>query len=343
MDRVLVTGGAGYIGSHACKALARAGYLPVAYDNLSQGHRELVRWGPLVVGDLGDGRALDDAFRRYRPVAVMHFAARADVGESVRDPALYYRTNVAGTVTLLETMRAHAVLRIVHSSTCATYGLPRVLPITEDMPQRPVNPYGRSKLMVEGMLRDFEAAYGLGWTALRYFNACGADPEGEAGEMHDPEGHLIPRALMAAAGELPHLDLFGDDYPTPDGTCIRDYVHVADLAEMHVRALERVLAGRPSVALNLGTGKGHSVSEVVAAVERVTGLSVPLRVVPRRPGDPPVLVADPALARSMLGCAARYQDLDEIVATAWRWYVARRSAAFLPGIERKSPQMEPRA
>lgn len=335
MRKVLVTGGAGYIGSHACKSLAQAGFLPVTYDNLSSGRRELVRWGPLEVGEVGDHRALDAAFRRHQPTAVMHFAALADVGQSVRDPALYYRNNVAATVTLLEVMRVHEVGYMVHSSTCATYGLPHVVPITEDMPQKPVNPYGRSKLMVEHMLRDFDAAYDLRWMALRYFNACGADPETETGELHEPEGHLIPRALMAAAGEIACLDIFGDDYATPDGTCIRDYVHVTDLAEMHVRALERLLDGRPSVALNLGTGIGHSVSEVVAAVERVTGRPVSLRVAPRRPGDPPVLVADPRMAQAVLGMVARYRRLDDIVASAWAWYGLNHRDGGL-----KSPQME---
>lgn len=324
MSTILVTGGAGYVGSHACKALARAGFTPVTYDDLSTGHRDLVRWGPFEEGDVADAARLGEVMRRHRPVAVMHFAARSLVGESVRDPAGTYRANTAGTLTLLETMRRHDVECLVFSSTCATYGLPEVVPIKEDAPQHPINPYGWSKLMVERLMADFGAAYGLQWAALRYFNAAGADPDGETGEDHDPETHLIPRALLVAAGRVDHLDLFGTDWPTPDGTCIRDYVHVSDLARWHVDALAHLLAGRGSLALNLGTGRGFSVREVIDSVERVTGRRLAVRHAARRAGDPPVLVADPSRARVVLGADPRFTDLDVIVGTAWRFLSERR-------------------
>jgi UDP-arabinose 4-epimerase len=324
-NAILVTGGAGYVGSHACKALARAGYLPVTVDNLSRGHAELVKWGPLIVADLADRPALDAAFAAHRPAAVMHFAAYAFVPESVADPYLYYRNNFAGTLTLLEAARAAGVNRFVFSSTCAVYGAVERTPIPETTPTAPVNAYGDSKLMIERVLGDAGRAYGLAWTALRYFNACGADPDGETGEMHDPEPHLIPRALMAATGEIPHLDVFGEDWPTPDGTCVRDYIHVADLAQAHVAALRRLEAGGESGPFNLGTGTGLSVREIVDAVERITGRKLPLRKGPRRPGDPPALVADPARARAELGFAPAHSDIDTVVRTAWRWYRARRN------------------
>ncbi|MBI3506464.1 MAG: UDP-glucose 4-epimerase GalE [Proteobacteria bacterium] len=315
---VLVTGGAGYIGSHACKALAKAGYLPVAYDNLCLGHAHAVKWGPLEVGDIADRVRLDDVLGRHRPVAAMHFAAFAAVGESVADPALYYGNNVAGTVVLLDALRGAGVGRFVFSSTCAVYGTPERMPIAEETPRGPVNPYGRSKLMVEQILEDYGRAYGLAWTALRYFNAAGADPDGEIGEEHEPETHLIPRALMAVQGRLPHLDVFGTDYPTPDGTCIRDYIHVADLADAHVAAIGRLGNGGASIALNLGTGRGYSVRQIVDAVAAATGREVPLKLAARRPGDPPELVADPGLARREIGFAPTRSDIDTIVGTAWR-------------------------
>lgn len=320
MATVLVTGGAGYIGSHACKALAAAGHLPVVYDDLSGGHPEAVRWGPLERGDIADRGRLDEVLRRHRPQAVMHFAGLIEVGESLRDPGRYYANNVGGALALLAAMRDHGPGHIVFSSTCATYGIPERVPIGEDAPQVPVNPYGRSKLMVERMLADFGAAHGLRWAALRYFNACGADPDGETGERHDPETHLIPRALMAVSGEIERLEVFGGDYDTPDGTCVRDYVHVTDLAAAHVAALDRLLAGAEPFAVNLGTGRGFSVREVLAAVERVTGRRVPVAMAPRRPGDPARLVADPALAGRLLRFRPRYLALDDIVATAWRWH-----------------------
>jgi UDP-glucose-4-epimerase GalE len=324
MSAILVTGGAGYVGSHACKALAAAGYTPVAYDNLGRGHRELVRWGPLEVGDLADRARLDEVFARHRPEAVMHFAAFAYVGESVQDPALYYRNNVGGTLELVEATRRAGIKALVFSSTCSTYGVPARMPIDEDTPQRPINPYGATKLAIERMLADYGAAYGLRSASLRYFNAAGCDPDGETGELHDPETHVIPRVLMAAAGEIEHVEVFGTDYPTPDGTCLRDYIHVADLARGHVQALDYLQRGGATTAVNLGTGRGFSVREVIAAAEQVTGRRIPVREAPRRPGDPPVLVADPARARALLGFAPRYTELAPMVATAWRWHTRQR-------------------
>jgi UDP-glucose-4-epimerase GalE len=323
MSTILVTGGAGYVGSHACKALAAAGHEPVVYDNLGRGHREFARWGPLEVGDVGDAARLDAVFARHRPEAVMHFAALAYVGESVSDPALYYRNNVSGTLELLEAMRRSGVRRLVFSSTCSTYGVPERMPITEDLPQQPINPYGMSKLVVERVLRDYDAAYGLRSVSLRYFNAAGCDPDGEVGEAHDPETHLIPRVLMAAAGALPHVEIFGTDYPTPDGTCLRDYVHVSDLADGHVRALDYLQRGGATTALNVGTGSAFSVREVIAAAERVTGRRVSVREAARRAGDPPVLVADATRARAALGFAPRFIEIEPIVETAWRWHTRK--------------------
>ena len=316
----LVTGGAGYIGSHACKALAQAGYTPVAYDNLVYGHREAVRWGPLEVGDIADRERLDAVIEQYRPEAVMHFAAYAYVGESVQDPAKYYRNNVAGTLTLLEALVHHCIGRIVFSSTCATYGIPERTPIDEDHPQHPINPYGATKLMIERMLQDFDAAYGLRSVSLRYFNAAGADPDGEIGEDHDPETHLIPLALQAALGQCEALQIFGTDYPTPDGSCIRDYIHVTDLAQAHVLALDYLANGGATTALNLGTGHGHSVLEVIEAARSVSGREILTRLVDRRPGDPPVLTAAADKARSLLSWQPRHTDLAEMLRHAWNWH-----------------------
>jgi len=324
---ILVTGGAGYIGSHTCKALAAAGYTPVSYDNLVYGHREAVKWGPLIVGDIADRQALAAVFAEYKPLAVMHFAAYAYVGESVTDPAKYYMNNVGGSLSLLETMRQAGCGTLVFSSTCATYGEPRSMPLREDHVQLPVNPYGRTKLLIEQALRDYGHAYGLRSGILRYFNACGADPDGEVGERHDPETHLIPRALMAAAGQIECLDLFGEDYDTPDGTCVRDYVHVTDLARVHVLALAHLLDKEQSLVLNLGTGRGTSVREIIAAVERVSGRKVPVRVSPRRAGDPPMLYADPSEAERVLGFRTRYNDVGEIMETAWRFHMQGWGAA----------------
>jgi UDP-arabinose 4-epimerase len=318
--KVLVTGGAGYIGSHACKALAAAGHVPVCVDNLVYGHRWAVRWGPLEVADISDRERMDAILAEYRPDAVMHFAAYAYVGESVTDPAKYYRNNVAGTLSLLDAMVRHGIDKIVFSSTCATYGNPHSIPIAEDHPQAPINPYGASKQMVERMLADFGVAHGLRSAALRYFNAAGADPDGEIGEAHDPETHLIPLVLEAAAGLRADIKVFGDDYDTADGTCIRDYVHVTDLADAHVRALDLLATAQPGLtAYNLGNGQGFSVREVIAAAERVTGLKVPVVTAARRPGDPAVLVGDASRARRELGWQPQHADIDEILGTAWRW------------------------
>jgi UDP-glucose-4-epimerase GalE len=315
---VLVTGGAGYIGSHACKTLAAAGYEPVVFDNLRAGHRAAVRYGDLVEGDILDTSAVRAAIRRYEIQAVMHFAAFLDVGESVREPARYYRNNVGGALSVLEAMAAESVSLLVFSSTCATYGEPIETPIAETHPQQPINSYGETKLAIERALPHFERAHGMCWTALRYFNAAGADPDGELGEDHDPEIHLIPRALDAADGTA-RLEVFGDDYPTPDGTCLRDYIHVTDLADAHTKALEALAEAGRSGAYNLGTGRPHSVREVIDAVERVTGQAVSWSMAPRRPGDPAVLYAAPRKAQAELHWKPRFSELDTIVRTAWHW------------------------
>ncbi|HLJ64997.1 MAG TPA: UDP-glucose 4-epimerase GalE [Stellaceae bacterium] len=319
---ILVTGGAGYIGSHACKALAKAGYRPVAYDNLVYGHKESVRWGPFIEGDLGDGALLQSTMRRFDVAAVMHFAAFAYVGESMTAPEKYFRNNVVNSLTLLDTMKEVGVSNIVFSSSCATYGVPDTTPIAETAAQRPVNPYGETKLMIERVLHWYGVAHGIRHAALRYFNAAGADPEGEIGEDHEPETHLIPLILYAALGWRPHISIFGTDYPTPDGTALRDYIHVQDLAEAHVRAIQYLGEGGQSIAVNLGTGHGHSVREVIRAAERICGRPIPTQESPRRAGDPPVLVADPGRARTLLGWNARMSDLDTILATAWNWHKA---------------------
>jgi UDP-glucose-4-epimerase GalE len=316
---VLVTGGAGYIGSHAAKALSRSGYRVVVYDNLTAGHRQAVRYGPLVEGDISDVAAVRETLRRYGVSAVMHFAAFLDVGESVREPARYYRNNVIGALGVLEAMAAESVPHFVLSSTCATYGEPRDSPIAETHTQQPINSYGETKLAVERALPHFERAHGMRWVALRYFNAAGADPDGEIGEDHHPEIHLIPRAIEAVNGG-PRLQVFGDDYATPDGTCLRDYVHVADLADAHVRALEFIVRTGTSTVYNLGTGRPHSVKEVIQTVERVSGRAVPWTLGPRRPGDPAVLYARPTKAQNELEWTPRFPDLEAIVRTAWDWH-----------------------
>jgi UDP-arabinose 4-epimerase len=319
---VLVTGGAGYIGSHTAKALAAAGYLPITLDNLSRGFAESVRWGPLEIGDVGDRACLAEIFAKHRPSAVLHFAAFAYVGESVGDPGLYYRNNVAGSLALIEAAAAAGVTGFVFSSTCATYGVAERMPITEETPQHPANPYGASKLMVERMLADFSATHGLRSVALRYFNAAGADPASEIGENHDPETHLIPLAIYAALGLGPKLRIFGTDWPTPDGTCIRDYIHVSDLADAHVKALAYLEAGGATTAANLGTGTGFSVREILAAVAGAAGRPVPADEAERRAGDVPALVADAARAAHLLGWQPRNSDLETIVGSAVAW--ARR-------------------
>lgn len=319
-ETVLVTGGAGYVGAHSCKALAEAGYQPVVYDNLVHGHERAVQWGPLERGELSDRARLNEVFVRYKPQAVMHFAAFTAVGESVADPGKYYRNNVGGSLTLIEAATAHGVDKLVFSSTAAVFGMPDKLPLSEDEPQEPINPYGRSKLMIEQILFDFEQAQGLRSAIMRYFNAAGASPDGEIGESHDPETHLIPLALDAAAGKGPELTVFGDNYPTPDGTCIRDYIHVGDLADAHVKALNYLIAGCRSRAFNLGAGSGFSVREILDAIKRVTGHTVPHRIGPRRVGDPPVLVSDASRARNELGWEPRMSDINTIIETAWSWH-----------------------
>ena len=333
--KVLVAGGAGYIGSHTCKALAASGFVPVAYDNLSTGHRDFVRWGPLVESDLLDEERLAHAFAEHRPAAVLHFAACAYVGESVEDPAKYYLNNVVGALHLMDAARSAGNVPIVFSSTCAVYGDTPALPITEDAPLAPVSPYGRTKLTIEHALSDYGAAYGLRSVCLRYFNACGCDPDLEVGESHEPETHLVPRAILAAMGRLPELTLFGDNYPTPDGTAIRDYVHVCDLAGAHVAALRLLLGGGESASLNLGSGAGLSVREIVDAVERVTGLAVPCRAAPRRAGDPAVLVADAARARRRLGFSTAHSGVETVVRTTHAW-LARGNPAETSGLSKKS-------
>jgi len=316
---VLVTGGAGYIGSHTAKALHRAGYTAVVFDNLVAGHKEAVRFGDFVEGDTSDVPAVRAALKRHGIFAVMHFAAFLDVGESVREPAKYYRNNLVGALSVLEAMTAESVRDFVFSSTCATYGEPIETPIAETHPQRPINSYGQSKLAVERALPHFAVAHGLRYVALRYFNASGADPEGEIGEDHAPEIHIIPRAIEAATGGR-GLQVFGDDYPTPDGTCLRDYVHVSDLADAHVKGLESIAAGGPSGAYNLGTGRPHSVREVIDTVARVTGREVPWTLAPRRPGDPAVLCASAHKAHAELGWTPKFGDLETIARTAWDWH-----------------------
>ncbi len=321
---VLVTGGAGYIGSHTCKALAAAGFQPVAFDNLSLGHRWALKWGPLVEAELLDRAAIETALREHDIAAVIHFAASAYVGDSMRDPAAYYRNNVLTTLTLLDAMRATGTGTIIFSSSCSVYGNPVRLPIDETHPTGPMSPYGQSKLDGENALRWYGQAYGIRWMALRYFNAAGADKSGETGEDHDPETRLVPRAILAALGRGPALQVFGNDYDTPDGTAIRDYVHVSDLAAAHVRALSALSRGAVSQILNLGTGRGYSVLEALRAVETVTGKPVPYELAPRREGDPARVVADARLAASALDWEARESSLEQIVETAARWHAGRR-------------------
>ncbi len=316
---VLVTGGAGYIGSHTAKALRRAGYRVVVYDNFVAGHREAVKFGTLVEGDVTDAAAVGRTLRDHRIFAVLHFAGFLDVGESVREPVRYYHNNVCGALGVLEAMAAQSIEYFVFSSTCATYGEPVETPIVETHPQNPVNSYGETKLAIERALPHFERAYGIRSVALRYFNAAGADPDGEIGEDHSPEIHIIPRAIAAATGGA-RFQIFGDDYPTPDGTCLRDYVHVADLADAHVRALETMVETGKSGAYNLGTGHPYSVRDVLAAVEQATGRRVPWTVAPRRPGDPAILIAAPHKAHAELHWKPRLSDLGTIVGTAWNWH-----------------------
>lgn len=317
---VLVTGGAGYIGSHTCKALHEAGMTPLTLDNLTLGHRWAVQWGPLVEADLLNTPLVAQAMRTHDVSAVVHFAASAYVGDSVRDPAAYYRNNVLTTLSLLDAMRQVGVATLLFSSSCSVYGNPIRLPIDETHPLGPLSPYGQTKLDSENAIRWYGQAYGMRWGALRYFNAAGADVDGLLGEAHDPETRLVPRVIMASLGTAPPLEVFGNDYPTRDGTAIRDYVHVSDLADAHVLSLRELLSGMPSAALNLGTGRGYSVLEVIREVERVAGRAVPYRISPRREGDPSEVVANAAAATAKLTWHPRHSQLDAIVSSAWRWH-----------------------
>jgi UDP-glucose 4-epimerase len=323
---ILVVGGAGYIGAHAVLALQAAGYEILVIDNLVYGHRDLVEDvinAKLMVGDIGDRAFLDDIFATYPITAVMHFAAYAYVGESVAEPAKYYRNNVANTLTLLEAMVAAEVKQIIFSSSCTTYGIPELVPIPEDHPQKPINPYGTSKLMVEQMLADFNLAYGLDYVCFRYFNAAGADPQGRIGEDHTPETHLIPLTLQTALGKREAIEIFGTDYPTPDGTCIRDFIHVSDIANAHLLGLQYLGRGGKSTVFNLGNGNGFSVKQVIATATEVTGKPIKVIESSRRPGDPPILVGSGEKARQMLGWKPQYPDLESIVTHAWQWHLKR--------------------
>jgi len=316
---ILVTGGAGYIGSHVVKELGREGYRPLVYDNLSTGHRWAIKGGELIEGDLGDKRHVEEILHKEKPLAVMHFAASAIVGESVERPELYFRNNVINSFNLLEAMLAAGVKSFIFSSSAAVYGNPHQVPIVEDHPLAPVNPYGEGKVFVERALRWYEQAHGLSYISLRYFNAAGADPDSELGEAHDPETHLIPRVLDVAMGKMPFIEIYGTDYDTPDGTCIRDYIHVADLAQAHILALEALLDGAESRAYNLGNQRGFSVKEVVDVARAVASHPIPVRESSRRQGDPPVLVASSERIKKELGWKPRYDDLKIIVETAWGW------------------------
>lgn len=317
---VLVVGGAGYIGSHMVKELVRDGYEVIVLDNLSRGHRDLIPGGVFVEGDLGDVAVLGHIFSKYKIGAVMHFAAFSLVGESVEKPLDYYRNNVSRTVELLATMQRHGVNRFIFSSTAAVYGEPARVPITEDLPCHPTNPYGASKLAVERLLADCEQATDLRYVSLRYFNAAGADVSGTLGERHEPETHLIPLVLRVATGERKQISIYGADYPTPDGTCIRDYIHVSDLAAAHLLSLKRLMSGGGSAVYNLGNSRGHSVREVIDTARHVTGREIPVTVAARRPGDPAVLVADSSRARRELGWSPRHEELASIIETAWKWH-----------------------
>lgn len=324
MKTILVTGGAGYIGSHTVRELGRAGFRPVVVDNLSEGHKEAVLDAQLEVGDLADETFLEGVFKKHAISGVMHFASRCYVGESVENPRRYYEENVGNALTLFRVMLGHGVKRFVLSSTCATYGNPVRVPMDEGHPQAPVNPYGETKLMIEQILRQYDRAYGLRFVSLRYFNAAGASLDGLIGESHEPEPHLIPRILMVANGKLDKLHVFGDDYATPDGTCIRDYIHILDLAAAHLAAMEWLEKGNQSDFFNLGTGTGFSVKEMIQMAEEVTGQKIPVEIGPRREGDPPALVADAAKAHNTLGWVPRCSDLRSIFQTAWQWEQKRR-------------------
>ncbi len=322
MTDILVTGGAGYIGSTMCKHLKANGYQPIVVDSLTTGHRQAVRWGPLFEGSLEDTTLLDRIFTEHHPAAVMHFAASCYVNESVNNPLIYYHNNVFATINLLEAMKRHRVHNLIFSSSCATYGEPVKTPMTEKHPQNPINPYGRSKLMVEQILKDLSTAGELKYISLRYFNASGADPEGEIGEDHRPETHLIPLVLQTALGIREMVQIFGDDYPTRDGSCVRDYIHVNDLAQAHLLALEKLLNGHPGDRYNLGNGGGYSVKEIIETARRVTGKSIPVEITGRRAGDPGELVSASDKAFKDLGWKPAFTELRDIIATAWEWHRA---------------------
>lgn len=316
---ILVTGGAGYIGSHTCKALALNGLTPITYDNLSTGHDHAVKWGPFEKGDILDQSRLTQVIEKYNPTAVIHFAAHSQVGESVENPIKYYRNNVSGSLSLLEVMKNTGIKHIVFSSTAAVYGIPDITPIPEDHVLKPINPYGMSKLMIELMLKDFDNAYGIKYIALRYFNAAGADPDGQIGEEHEPESHLIPLVLQAASGKRDNIKIFGNDYDTPDGTCIRDYIHVADLASAHVMSLNYLKGSNSSDSFNLGTGKGYSVNEIIEQAREITNKEIMTTITERRNGDPAVLVAASSKVKESIGWQPVNSNLDMIIKTAWKF------------------------
>lgn len=332
MNKILVTGGAGYVGSHTAKELQKAGYSILILDSLINGHRQLARGYDLIKGDLKDADLLERIFSAHAIDAVVHFAAFAYVGESVMDPGKYYRNNVCGSLNLIEAMVKAGVNKIIFSSTCATYGHPQEIPIPETHPQNPINPYGSSKLMVERILRDFGPSHGLKSVIFRYFNAAGADPNAEIGEWHEPETHLIPLVLDAAGGKQEIVRIFGADYDTFDGTCIRDYIHVTDLAEAHVLGLKYLQAGHDSEVFNLGNGQGYSVRQVVECAEKITGRKIKVRLDPRRPGDPATLVGSASKAQEILGWSTRFPTLDSIVGTAWRWHQAQKIRGNSPSV-----------
>jgi UDP-glucose 4-epimerase len=319
MTNILVAGGAGYIGAHTCLDLFAKGFTPVVYDNLSNGHAEFVKWGKLEIGDIRDRRRLDEVLAKHKPQAIIHFAAAIEVNDSVRDPGKYYENNVGGTITLLRAAQAAGIDKIVFSSTCATYGMPLSIPMDEGHPQSPLNPYGQSKLIVEQILKDLDRYQGLRSVILRYFNAAGADPEGKIGEWHSPETHAIPIALETALGRRPYFQVLGTDYETRDGSCVRDFVHVLDLADAHTRAIEHLLNDGKSLALNLGTGHGTTVKELLDQVGRVVGKTIDVKYGPRRDGDSPALIADNTLAKMTIGWSPRH-DLKSIIDTAWNWH-----------------------
>ena len=320
MLNILVTGGGGYIGSHCCKELYNKGYNPITFDNLVYGHRENVKWGDFYKGDIGNEQDLEPFFEEYKIEAVIHFAAYAYVGESIVDPGKYYTNNLKNTITLLHHLLKKNIKYFIFSSTCATYGNPKKIPLDESHPLFPINPYGRSKRMIEEILQDFNRAYGLKFVSLRYFNAAGADPDSDTGENHDPETHLIPLALDVAVGKSEAIQVYGTDYNTKDGSCIRDYIHVSDLASAHVLALESMLEGKPGGFFNLGTGHGHSVLEVIEQASKISGKEIPYIVTDRRPGDPPILIASNKKAVNELGWKPKYKDLEDIIHTAWNWH-----------------------